>query len=250
MVLVFGGTTEGKQIIEVLNTLNIPFLYSTKTKTNTDVGKFGVCRFGALQENEMLQLVSEYQIEYIVNGSHPFAVDLHKTIATIATKSEIEVYRLERKYPQKLKENNVKYVKDYDELQHFLGTQQSTSCLFLTGVQTIEKLTSYWMKNLSYFRILDRNLSIEIALKSHFPKERLILGMPNKIVNDEVALFKKLNTDLIVTKESGESGALSLKIEAAKVCGILIVIIEKPVLPKSFIIVENKQVLEQKLRNR
>ena len=32
MILVFGGTTEGKQTIEMLRILQIPFIYSTKTQ--------------------------------------------------------------------------------------------------------------------------------------------------------------------------------------------------------------------------
>ena len=48
-------------------------------------------------------------------------------------------------------------------------------------------------------------------------------------------------------EESGESGALSLKIDAAKACNIPILILEKPSLPVEFRIVKNKQNLSKVL---
>ncbi len=249
MILVFGGTTEGKQVIEMLNTLQLPFVYSTKTTIKAEVGTFGNYRSGAFSQEELDAFIEENKIKLIIHASHPFAEVLHKTVAISAEKKGISVYRLERVYPAKKKGDDVLYVKNYVDLEVLLKERfLKTKALFLTGVQTIEKLTYFWKQQKSYFRILDRALSINIALKSHFPKEQLILGMPNKQVEKEIALINKLNIALLITKESGESGALSVKIAAAKECNIPIIIIEKPVLPSCFSLFTNKEKLSKAIK--
>ena len=250
MILVFGGTTEGKQVIEVLNTLQKPFVYTTKTKIEPEVGSSGAYRFGAFTVESLQQFIKEKGIFLIVHASHPFAEVLHETIAVVAVQMDVPVYRLERKYPVREINDTVKYVNDYTALKELLQTDyKNNKGLFLTGVQTIERLQYFWENQSSYFRILNREISIGIAQKSNFPKEQLILGMPNKNVDDEVELITNLGIEFIVTKESGESGALSIKIAAAKQCNIPIVIIKKPKLPSSFTLVENKESLQKVIEN-
>jgi len=249
MILVFGGTTEGKQVIEVLNTLQLPFVYSTKTTISAELGNYGVYRSGAFSKEELDVFICEYKIKMIIHASHPFAEVLHKTIESSAKENTILVYRLQRVYPEKKIDENVLYVKNYQDLELLLTNNFLTKkALFLTGVQTIERLSYFWKLQTSYFRILDRQLSINIALKSNFPKEQLILGMPNKKVSEEIKLIHQLGIDLLITKESGESGALSVKIQAAKECSIPIIIIEKPVLPTYFSLFETKEKLQSALQ--
>lgn len=250
MILVFGGTTEGKQVIEVLNTLQKPFVYSTKTNIKAEVGVYGTYRSGAFTQKSLEAFIKEQAISLIIHASHPFAEILHKTIAVVANKNKLPVYRLERKYPKRKLDSNIKYVGNYAALKNIMTVEyKNKKCLFLTGVQTIERLQYFWKHQKSYFRILDRQLSIDIAAKSHFPKNQLILGMPNKKVKEETELINSLGIELIVTKESGESGALSVKIEAAKQCNVPIIIIEKPMLPATFTLFKNKETLKKAIQS-
>jgi precorrin-6x reductase len=112
--------------------------------------------------------------------------------------------------------------------------------LALTGVQTIGKLKEYWKKKETYFRILPRESSIAVAEAMNFPKDNLILEFPSGNLNDEITVFKKHNSEAVLTKESGESGFLTTKIKAAKVCKIPIIIIERSKLPSHFILASNE----------
>ncbi|MCW2119678.1 precorrin-6A/cobalt-precorrin-6A reductase [Flavobacterium sp. 7A] len=249
MILVFGGTTEGKQVIEVLNTLRKPFVYSTKTEIEPVVGDFGTYRFGAFTVKGLSNYIQNSGIKMIVHASHPFAEVLHQTIAIAAVQHQIPVYRLQREYPLRQKEQNVNYLDSYEGLKTELKQNFShKKGLFLTGVQTISRLQYFWKEQCSYFRILDRQSSIDMALESQFPESQLILGMPNKIIENEIKLIQSLGIEFMVTKESGESGSLSLKIAAASHCGIPILIIKKPILPAHFILMESKEALENTIR--
>ena len=249
MILVFGGTTEGKQAIEVLEALQLQYIYSTKTGIKVELGECGLYRSGAFSVESLEQFISDKNITTIIHASHPFAEVLHKTIDEVANKCEIPVYRLQREYPERIQNSMIHYVNDYeDALALLIEKFKGKIVLGLTGVQTIEKFESFWKNNLSYFRILDRQSSIDIALKSDFPKNQLILGYPNTSVEAEVELFQQKNIEVVITKESGNSGALSVKIDATKQCDIPIIIIKKPELPASFKLVKSKLDLSEILK--
>lgn len=241
MILVFGGTTEGKQAIEVLEALQLPYIYSSKTAIDVALGTCGQSRFGAFSVEGLTQFISEKNISSIVHASHPFAEELHKTIAVVAEKCKIPVYRLQRSYPERIQNTMIYYVHNYAEALDLLNEKFTGKTLLgLTGVQTIEKFKSFWKNNGSFFRILDRESSKDTALQSNFPESQLILGYPNTSIDAEVALFQQKNIEVVITKESGNSGALSVKIDAAKHCNIPIIIIKKPALPSSFQLVKSK----------
>lgn len=249
-ILVFGGTTEGKDVISMLDALKVDFVYSTKTDIPVDVGEYGAYRYGAFRVNSLKTFIEENKIETIIHAAHPFAEMLHKTICNAAKKTGVTVLRLERKYPERTVDKSVFYIKDYPSLllmltQYFNGK----TLLALTGVQSIPILKEFWKETKSYFRILDRKSSISIASKSKFPAKHLILEEPKDLIGDEEALIKKINAQVIITKESGETGALSEKIEIALKNKVPILILEKPKLPASFHIVENIERLKEIIVN-
>ena len=240
MILVFGGTTEGKKVAKFLEREAWPYFYSTKTEIEFDKGKFGSYRFGAFSIAELIAFCQEKKIHTIIHASHPFAEILHQTIAEASTFLSLPVIRFERQYPARSASEDVIYVKSYPEAIDYLNTKKIEKLLALTGVQTIEKLESYWKKNSTYFRILPRESSVATAEKAGFPKENLILEFPSDDLNYEIEILKKYNCQAVITKESGESGFLSTKIEAAKICKIPIVIIERVMLPQSFLTASNE----------
>lgn len=249
MILVFGGTTEGKKVIQLLEKLGLPYIYSTKTEISVALKSHGTYRFGAFSEASLSQFVVENYIDCCIHASHPFATVLHKTIATVFEKHKLPVFRLQREYPEHSTSKNVYYVSDYPAAISLLKNTFSKKILLgLTGVQTIEKLRGFWKTNWSYFRILDRQSSIDIAVKSNFPLKQLILGYPNTRVSEEIALYKAKKVEVVLTKESGNSGSLSIKIDAAANLGIPIIIIKKPSLPPYFQLAANVSVLESLLK--
>lgn len=246
MILVFGGTTEGKQVVEVLEALQLDFVYSTKTEIPFQQTQYRSYRFGAFTEQKLADYIQSNKVRLIVNASHPFASQLHTTVANVAKKLCIRVLRLERAYPKHTVNPNVFYLDSYSEVLSLLNKKEiKPIVLALTGVQSIPKLASYWKTTQSYFRILDRKSSIEIAKKADFPEEQLILGMPNKTVEKERKLIEKYGIELILTKESGASGMLSIKIETALQMNIPIIILKKPALPSSFKLVYNTYELKE-----
>ena len=242
MILVFGGTTEGKKVAAFLESSAIPFVYSTKTKISFLETKTAQYRFGALNEKQLQDYILTNNITTIINAAHPFAQELHRVIAKVGAQLQLSVIRFARVLLEKTIHPLVRYVASYQEalqeLEHF------KSLLALTGVQSIDKLQPYWLKNSTYFRILNRPASLKVARKSNFPEKQLILGMPSGDLEKEITILRTHKIDVVLTKETGSSGFLEVKINAALQTNTPILIIKQPQTPPYFKVIHHLQELE------
>lgn len=242
MILVFGGTTEGKKVAALLESQAMPFVYSTKTKISFQETRLSSYRSGPLNEEQLENYLTENKIKIIINAAHPFAEMLHNTVAKVAKRLQMPVIRFGRKLLTKTLHPLVSYVNTLEEALALLKENQRL--LALTGVQSIEKMKSWWQNHPTYFRILDRPVSLAIAAKSDFPKEQLILGLPSADLQKEIDLIQTHQIDVVLTKETGNSGFLSTKIEAALKTNTQIIVINQPKIPAYFEVVHTVDELE------
>ncbi|SHN16005.1 precorrin-6A/cobalt-precorrin-6A reductase [Chitinophaga sp. CF418] len=240
MILVFGGTTEGKKVAAILEKAACPYYYSTKTSIDFQPGAYGRYRHGALTAVQLQAFCKEHAVRAIIHASHPFATLLHATIHEGAQALSLPVLRFERSYPERQEHPLVKYCTSYAEAMSWLDQHPLKRLLALTGVQTIAPLTDYWKNNDTIFRILPRESSLALAEQAGFPKENLIREMPGDDLQQELDIIRQYRIDCILTKESGESGFLAIKIQAALKSNIPILIIERPALPDTFIPVSDE----------
>ena len=234
MILLLGGTTEAKQVAKALDDAGTNYIYSSRTKVAFE-GK-GQYRYGSLDKEDLKEFCISHQISSIIDACHPFATELHSTVASLS--DQLPLIRFEREFSEQVINPLVKYVNDYDDALTLIKANGYQSMLALTGVQSIPKLNSYWHTHTSWFRILNRDYSVDFAARYQFPAQNLLFGLPQD-KEKEIQLFNTIKPEVILTKESGLNGKLDAKIQAAIACNIPILIIKKPELPVSFKIVHN-----------
>lgn len=235
MILIFGGTTEGRTAAETLDEAGQPFYYSTRG-TLQEVTCRNMTRLtGNMDSEKIISFCREHEIRLIIDAAHPFAQQLHLNIFLAAKELTIKVVRLERIYPELSEE--IIWCDDFEDAVARMKQDGIEKLLALTGTQTIAKLQGFWKEHDCIFRVLERSESVDIAIKAGFPKEKLIFYQPEE---DESLLFKQLSPQAIITKESGSSGGFIEKIEAALKNGIKIYVVRRPPLPEGFITVNGK----------
>ena len=234
MILLLGGTTEAKQVANALDGAGIDYIYSSRTQIAFE-GK-GQYRYGSLDKKGLSEFCASHQIASVIDACHPFAIELHATVASLS--GQLPIIRFEREFSEQIVSPLVKYINDYPEALTMIKANGYQSMLVLTGVQSIPHLSSYWQNHTCWFRILNRDYSIDFAARHRFPAENLLFGLPQD-KETEIQLFNKLKPEVIFTKESGLNGKLDAKIQAALACNIPIFIIRKPVLSASFKTVHN-----------
>jgi cobalt-precorrin-5B (C1)-methyltransferase len=219
MILVFGGTTEGRRAAEVLEEAGSPFFYSTKTGEQELTLHHGRCIDGAMDAKAMLAFCEEHQIRLVVDAAHPFALQLHKTIALMAEKAQIPVVRYERIYPPR--DPEFIWIDDYSGIPRDIH-----SLLATTGVQSITKLKTLEAEGIKlYYRILNRESSIALAMKQGAREEQLCFYEDSRLIDVEA--------EAILLKESGVSGGFNEKVAAAREKGMKVIVVKRPLLPAS-----------------
>ncbi len=253
MVLIFGGTTEGRIAIEVCEQAGKPFYYSTKSSSQDVVLHHGHRLTGAMTAEDIQEFCHSHDIKCIVDAAHPFAEVLHSSIACC----DVPVIRLERKFSEHRKD--VTYLKDWNEAVKEIRCQK---LLALSGVNTIAKLKDYWKNHDTMFRILHRNESLDIVRKNGFPEDKLLYYPVTKVsggarvsevampsLEEEKAMMMESGCDAILTKESGESGGFEVKVQAARELGMKVYVVEYPVLPKNWIFVNGQHTLRRAIQS-
>ena len=221
MVLVFGGTTEGRKAAEVLEEAGTTYYYSTKTGEQDIALHHGKRIDGAMDAEAMQTFCREHDIRLMVDAAHPFALQLHKTIAQISEKQNIPVIRYERIYPPR--DSDITWIDDYKELSSVLTPH--SSLLATTGVQSISKLKPLEAQDIKViYRILNRESSIQLAHQQGAADEQLCF-YPQTV-----------EAEAVLMKESGLSGGFSEKITEARERGMRIIALKRPELSFKYVV--------------
>ena len=170
MILVLGGTTEGRLAVKVLDEAGKSYFYSTRGELQQVSCRNGERVTGGMDEQKMEEFCRSNGIRLLVDAAHPFAAQLHKTVEQVSRKLNLNVVRFERKYPPRT--DDVIWCKDYNDAVLRLKEDGISRLLALTGVQTIGKLRDFWadenLKPECWFRILDREESLSLAIGQGF----------------------------------------------------------------------------------
>lgn len=99
MILILGGTTEGRLAVNTLDESGCPFYYSTRGDEQEVSLHHGIRLQGGMDAEAMELFCRQKEIRLLVDAAHPFAEELHRNVATVGQRLQIPVIRLERIYP-------------------------------------------------------------------------------------------------------------------------------------------------------
>lgn len=229
MILILGGTTEGRVAVRVADEAAATYYYSTKGTLQSIECAHGIRLTGAMNAEEMECFCRDHAIKLLIDAAHPFAQVLHQTIEKVSKCLQIPVIRYERRYPPR--DEDLIWCDSYADAIHQMENKGIQWLLALSGVNTLAPLRPYWRSHTTWFRILEREESLSLAEKQGFPQERLVFYREGE---DELKLLEQLHPDAILTKESGFSGYFTDKVNAARQFGIPVFVVKRPALPETF----------------
>ena len=225
MILVYGGTTEGRNAARALDESGATYWYSTRGDFQDIQLAHGIRLTGTMDVPAIESFCRENEIRLLVVAAHPFAVNLHQNIVDVASRIDIPVIRYDRIYPPH--DNDLVWCRDFDDAIKQLNERGIDKLLALTGVNTITKLQNYWRQHECWFRILNRESSEHMAQKAGFPADHLVYYDQD----GTASLLSQLQPQAIMTKESGTSGGFVEKVEAARNAGVQVFVVMRPRYP-------------------
>lgn len=227
-IIVFGGTSEGRELCELLGKKRIDTLICVATEYGGALlTSFDSLRIhtGRLNQEAMEELLEAENPRLVIDATHPYAAKVSENIFAACAKTGVRLIRLLR---EKLHNDGCQVFSCLEELISWLNTRQGTIFSTLGSKECGVLTTINGYKERVWLRILPDLAGLSACLSQDFPARRIICmqGPFSKELN--TAMFRAAKADILLTKDSGTAGGYLEKLEAAKECGMTVAILARP----------------------
>lgn len=248
-VIMFAGTTEGREIAEFLDRKGISAHICVATEYGEQLLQGGQnleISHERLNAEEMELLIKEKKCEMVIDATHPYAAEVTINIKKACEAAEVSYIRVLRENQENQNSGDCLYADSVEDavalLEHTKGNILAT-----TGSKEAAKytaLTDY--ESRVFLRVLSLPDVVKQCKELGFQGKNLICmqGPFSKELN--IAMLRQWDCKYLVTKMSGATGGFQEKIDAARICGCISVIIGRPIKESGLSVNECKRILCQK----
>ncbi len=226
-VWAIGGTSESREIVELLVSRAIPCIATVTTPNARSLYPLHPLlemRVGCLTPDKLEEFLHQENIAAVVDGSHPYASRISQTAIAIAAQLKIPYLRYER--PVLESEGDI-WVESFEDL--IAGDYLRDRRVLLTvGCKALPFFQSWQDRATLFARVLPAVNSLEVAIAAGFSPHRLIALRPPISASLEEALWRQWQIDLVVTKASGREGGEEIKRSVAAKLGIPLLVVARP----------------------
>lgn len=231
MILVLAGTQDGRLLTQKLRQAEIPVMATTATSTGEmflreDFAGKILC--GQLGTEEMEEVLRTYDIQMVIDATHPFAAEISSNAERACAKAGVELVCLERQGVAWEGLEGVRGVEGMEEAAR-LAASFSGKVFLTIGSTKLEPFVRIVGLQRLIVRVLPTVTSLQLCADLEL-KPRQIIAMQGPFtqgVNKE--LFHYFRAGVVVTKESARTGGLEEKVSAAQILGIPLLVVRRPV---------------------
>lgn len=253
MILVLGGTSEGREIASALAKRGYSVLVTVVSEYGAEVNSVDsrievlVERFDA---QGLERLITDRNITWIIDATHPYARVITETAWLVAQKTGIPYNRFERETTS-IDSSGPRVYRAVDYEEAAKKAIELGQTIFLTigsnnlgpfiraGKKTGRRVVARMLPDAG---ALEQCASAGIVAKDIIA----IQGPFSEEMN--LAMFNEYRTEVLVTKDSGSTGGTDSKLAAAARLGIPVVVIERPKHEGMPVITTIDEIMEQAAR--
>jgi len=228
-VLIFGGTTEGREAAASWTAKGRSVIVSVTTHyARSLLPPDTRCHVGVLEEPAMLAFVRQTAPDLIVDATHPYAVRATASIARCAEALGIPCQRIQR--PDSI------CAEDWEDVQRVPGAEAAAQALLqtdgpillTTGSHTLSVYTAAIDPARLYARVLPTVQAIELCGQCGILPSHIIAMQGPFFQALNAALYDQYGIRAMVTKDSGDAGGVTEKIVPAIQRNIRVILIDRP----------------------
>lgn len=234
MIFLLAGTSDARRLAVCLVRAGYPVLASTATENGArELEKDGVtARWGRLDAEGMAALLRARGARLVVDASHPFAEEAHKTAMRAAAAAGVPYVRYERPSQEDDVAGDplVTVVDSYEAAAEEARRRKGT-VLLTTGSKTLELFARKLLPDPDIrlvVRLLPTVENLEKCARLGIAQRDIIAMQGPFSENLNRALYEHVKPDVIVMKESGKEGSVTEKFVAARALGIPVILIRRP----------------------
>lgn len=225
VVWLFGGTTEGRELAELLQQKPVELYVSVATDYGASlVSKGSHCTVltERMDYAAMVRFLAEKKPVLVIDATHPYAVAVTANIQDACHDGGTPYMRVIRPVSD---DAGWVTVASMEEAVDFL--KQTTGPIFLTtGSKDLDVFTHLpaYRERIA-IRILSSQSSLDRAMSLGYAGKRIVCmqGPFEKDLN--VAMFRHFQAAYVVTKDSGKAGGFAEKVIAARDAGATLLVV-------------------------
>ncbi|MDO4961743.1 MAG: cobyrinate a,c-diamide synthase [Eubacteriales bacterium] len=240
-IIIFSGTTEGRQISEALSSRKIPHILCVATISGELVmqkNEYADIRVGCIKPAGLKRLFIELAPVLAADATHPYAESISKSLKAACAETGAEYIRIVRE-ASVLPANaaalgagaetpDIHFYKDAAECEAelkkvsgniFLTTGSKDLNIYAAEPAVCERL---------YVRVLPNAGSLKKCIENGIRENHIVAMYGPHSKESNLAMIRQFDIAHLVTKESGKAGGFEEKLEAARETGCSIHIIRRP----------------------
>lgn len=228
-ICIFGGTTEGRKLVEFLSGQEI----EVYTSVATDYGETLIApaenvtvSVARLTAEGMAALFREQNFDCVVDATHPYAPVVTDNILTACREVGVDYIRLLRE--EDLLPENAIVVENTQGAVDYLSTFEGNVFLS-TGSKEVAAYSAIpGFAQRVYVRVLPMADSLAACERCGLPAAH-VLAMQGPFSEEmNLAMLRDTHADILVTKDSGSRGGFPEKAAAARKAGIPLLVVGRP----------------------
>lgn len=237
-ILVFGGTSEGRQLAEIYIhnhiycTICVATEYGRQMLQESEYLNI-IC--SRLDLDEICHLLSDNLYSYVIDATHPYAAIISENAKSACIKTGIPYFRLLRGTTNNvLDSDNIITFPDATQAAKYLDkttgrilltTGSKDLHIFCSEIKDIKRITARVLPSIQAIKTCnDAGLEGRQVIAMHGPFSKEL----------NISIIKQTDASFIVTKDSGTAGGFPEKISAARETGITVILITRPVDEKGY----------------
>ncbi len=230
MILVLGGTTEGRELADLLKQQGYQCILSVAGPLGRDFASdYQDLISGELNHWQLAKLVDENGIKIILDATHPYAQQITLIAQLVAEEKSLSYLRYQRPTAAPLEGPNLFRAADYGQGLEII--EQSTGGVFLTiGVRKLHFFRSLWAEQQRrvWVKVLPVPESINHCLNQGLRSDQIFAFHGTGSKELVSAILQQTGAEWLVTKESGSTGGTDVKVNAAFDLGRRVLLIDRP----------------------
>lgn len=247
MILVLAGTKDGRDLIALLAQSGYAVMASVFSQYGGELIKLENVSIhtGPLDADGLAGLIISNEIDFVVDASHPYAINVSQNAMLACRATGIHYLRYERPTAVMPLYTGLHVVNDYNQAIPVAASLGKV--VFLTTGSRHLKLfkdAPCLQQHRLIARVLPEPSVVTECIEMGFlPKD--IIAVQGPFSHElNMALFKEYQAEVIVTKNSGQVGGSDTKITAAMALGLPLVVIDRPAIDYQQIVYSINDVIQ------
>ena len=227
-IILFGGTTEGRELAQALDEAGLSALVCVATEYGASLlppMHSVTVHTGRLDADAMAALFQAEAPRLVIDATHPYASEVSQAIQKAAHQTGLPSLRIQRE------ETAAGDCLTFPSLNDLIGWLNGTTDVIFSALGAKEASALAQVtgaKERIWLRILPLEESLQAVRAAGFPAKHTICmqGPFSQALNE--AMFRAAGAKILLTKASGTAGGMEDKLRAARACGMTIALLARP----------------------